>query len=81
VSNQLDTQRKELEASRAAQQDEKDRLENATQALEALTRSRRSCSTRSARSGDGDAELTAEEVTAWFDARNVKYRCRVDLDR
>src|SRR3954466_15916066 len=36
VSNQLDAQRKQLEDARASQQEEKDRLENAKQALEAL---------------------------------------------
>ncbi len=75
VSNQLDAQREELEQSRAAQQDEKDRLENAQQALEALTaHQKKLLDEAGAIPVMGDAELTAEEVTAWFDARNVKYR-------
>jgi peptidoglycan hydrolase CwlO-like protein len=75
VSNQLDAQRKQLQASLAAQQDEKDRLENAKQALEALTtHQKKLLDEAGAIPVMGDAELTADEVTAWFDARNVKYR-------
>jgi phage shock protein A len=75
VSNQLDAQRKDLEQSLAAQQAEKDRLENAKQALEALTtHQKKLLDEAGAIPVMGDAELTPEEVTAWFDARNVKYR-------
>jgi peptidoglycan hydrolase CwlO-like protein len=75
VSAQLDAQRGELEASRAAQQEHKDRLENAKAALEALTaQQKRLLDEAGAIPVMGDAELTAEEVTAWFEARNVKYR-------
>ena len=75
VSNQLDAQRKQLEQSLAAQQEEKDRLENAKQALEALTtHQKKLLDEAGAIPVMGDAELTPEEVTAWFDARNVKYR-------
>jgi hypothetical protein len=75
VSNQLDAQREQLEQSRAAQQAEKDRLENAKQALEALTtHQKKLLDEAGAIPVMGNAELTREEVTAWFDARNVKYR-------
>src|SRR3954447_2528430 len=75
VSNQLDAQRRQLEASRAAQQDEKDRLENAKQALEALTtHQKKLLDEAGAIPVMGDAELTVDDITAWFDARNVKYR-------
>ncbi|HEY3670408.1 MAG TPA: glucosaminidase domain-containing protein [Acidimicrobiia bacterium] len=75
VSNQLDAQREQLEQSRASQQDEKDRLENAKQALEALTlHQKKLLDEAGAIPVMGDAELTTDEVTAWFDARNVKYR-------
>ncbi|HLM17588.1 MAG TPA: glucosaminidase domain-containing protein [Acidimicrobiia bacterium] len=75
VSNQLDAQRQELEHALAAQQNEKDRLDNAKQALEALTAHQKKLLDEvGAIPVMGDAALTAEEVTAWFDARNVKYR-------
>jgi hypothetical protein len=75
LSNQLDAERKQLEQSRAAQQAEKDRLENAKDALEALTaHQKKLLDEAGAIPVMGDAELTPEQVTAWFDARNVKYR-------
>jgi hypothetical protein len=75
VSEQLDAQRKQLEASRAAEQAEKDRLENAKDALEALTaRQKKLLDEAGAIPVMGDAELTPAEVTAWFESRNVKYR-------
>lgn len=75
VANQLDAQRKQLELSRAAQQDEQDRLENAKQALEALTaHQKKLLDEAGAIPVMGDAELTADDVTAWFESRNVKYR-------
>jgi peptidoglycan hydrolase CwlO-like protein len=75
LSNQLDAQRKQLEQSRAAQQEEKDRLQNAKDALEALTaHQKKLLDEAGAIPVMGDAELTPEEVTAWFEARNVKYR-------
>jgi peptidoglycan hydrolase CwlO-like protein len=75
VSNQLDAQRKELEQSRAAQQQEKDRLENAKEALAALTaHQKKLLDEAGAIPVMGDAELTPADVTAWFEARGVKYR-------
>ena len=75
VSNQLDAQRKQLEDARAAQQAEKDRLQNAKDALEALTaHQKKLLDEAGAIPVMGDAELTPGEVTAWFEARNVKYR-------
>jgi mannosyl-glycoprotein endo-beta-N-acetylglucosaminidase len=75
VSNQLDAQRKQLEDSRAAQQDEKDRLQNAKDALEALTtHQKKLLDEAGAIPVMGDAELSAADVTAWFESRNVKYR-------
>jgi peptidoglycan hydrolase CwlO-like protein len=75
VSNQLDAQRKQLEDARAAQQEEKDRLENAKAALEALTAHQKKLLDQAgAIPVMGDAELTPAEVTAWFESRNVKYR-------
>jgi flagellum-specific peptidoglycan hydrolase FlgJ len=75
VSNQLDAQRKQLEDARASQQEEKDRLQNAKDALEALTtHQKKLLDEAGAIPVMGDAQLTPEEVTAWFDARNVKYR-------
>ena len=75
MSNQLDEQRKQLESARAAQQAEKDRLENAKEALEALTAHQKKLLDQAgAIPVMGDAELTPADVTAWFEARNVKYR-------
>jgi hypothetical protein len=75
ISEQLDAQRKQLEASRAAEQAEKDRLENAKDALEALTaHQKKLLDEAGAIPVMGDAELTPAEVTGWFESRNVKYR-------
>jgi peptidoglycan hydrolase CwlO-like protein len=75
VSNQLDAQRKQLEQARARQEEEKNRLENAKQALAALTaQQKKLLDEAGAIPVMGDAELTPAQVTAWFDARNVKYR-------
>ena len=74
VSNQLDAQRRQLEDARASQQEEKDRLENAKEALEALTAHQKKLLDQAgAIPVMGDAELTAAEITGWFEARNVKY--------
>jgi hypothetical protein len=75
VSAQLEVQRKDLENARAAQQEQRDRLENAKSALEALTaHQKKLLDEAGAVPVMGDAELTPAEVSAWFDARNVKYR-------
>jgi peptidoglycan hydrolase CwlO-like protein len=75
LSAQLDAHRKQLEADRAEQQEQKDRLDNAKTALEALTEHQKKLLDQAgAIPVMGDAELTAAEITAWFDARNVKYR-------
>ena len=76
VSDQLDARNaSSSKTSRASQQEEKDRLENAKQALEALTAHQKKLLDQAgAIPVMGDAELTPAEVTAWFEARNVKYR-------
>jgi hypothetical protein len=75
VSAQLDQHRKELEVARAAQQQEKDRLDEAKAALEALTAHQKKLLDQvGAVPVMGDAELTAAEITAWFESRGVKYR-------
>jgi hypothetical protein len=75
LSNQLDAQHKQLEQSRTAQQAEKDRLQNAKDALEALTaHQKKLLDEAGAIPVMGDAELSPEQVTAWFESRNVKYR-------
>jgi hypothetical protein len=75
VSAQLDQHRKEMEAARAAQQQEKDRLDEAQAALEALTAHQKKLLDQAgAVPVMGDGELTAAEITAWFDSRSVKYR-------
>jgi Mannosyl-glycoprotein endo-beta-N-acetylglucosaminidase len=75
LSDQLDAQRKQLEDAQAAAQAERDRLQNAKDALEALTsRQKKLLDQAGAIPVMGDAELTPEEVTSWFESRNVKYR-------
>ncbi len=75
LSAQLDTRRNQLEADRSEQQQQKDRLDNAKAALEALTTHQKKLLDQAgAIPVMGDAELTAAEITGWFDARNVKYR-------
>ena len=75
LSAELDARREQLEADRAEQQQQKDRLDNARTALEALTaRQKKLLDQAGAIPVMGAAELTAAEITAWFEARNVKYR-------
>jgi Mannosyl-glycoprotein endo-beta-N-acetylglucosaminidase len=75
VSAQLDEHRKELESARAGQQQERDRLDEAQAALEALTAHQKKLLDQAgAVPVMGDAQLTAAEITGWFDARGVKYR-------
>ena len=75
VSAQLDARRKELEAARAEQQQQKDRLESAKAGLEAVTaHQKKLLDEAGAIPVMGDAQLSAAEITAWFNARNVKYR-------
>lgn len=75
VSAQLDAHREELEVARAEQQQQKDRLESAKAGLEAVTaHQKKLLDEAGAISVMGDAELTAAEITDWFDARNVRYR-------
>jgi peptidoglycan hydrolase CwlO-like protein len=75
VSDQLDTQRAQLETSRAAEQAEQDRLSNAKDALEALTaHQKKLLDEAGAIPVMGEAELTPDQVTAWFESQNLKYR-------
>ena len=75
VSDQLDQHRQELENARAQQQQEKSRLDEAQAALEALTAHQKKLLDQAgAVPVMGDAELTAPEITAWFESRGVKYR-------
>lgn len=75
VSAELDAHRQELEAARAEQQQQKDRLETAKAGLEAVTaHQKKLLDEAGAIPVMGDAQLTAAEMTDWFNARNVKYR-------
>lgn len=75
VAAKLDARRAELEAARAEQQRQKDRLETAKSGLEAVTaRQKKLLDEAGAIPLMGDAELTAAEITAWFQSRNVRYR-------
>jgi Mannosyl-glycoprotein endo-beta-N-acetylglucosaminidase len=75
VSAQLDQRRAELENARAQQEQEKSRLDEAQAALQALTAHQKKLLDQAgAVPVMGDAELSAAEVTAWFESRGVKYR-------
>jgi Mannosyl-glycoprotein endo-beta-N-acetylglucosaminidase len=75
VSAQLDAHRKELEAARAEQQQQKDRLESTKAGLEAVTaHQKKLLDEAGAIPVMGDAQLSAAEITDWFNARNVRYR-------
>jgi hypothetical protein len=75
VSSALDAHRAELESARAEQQQQKDRLESAKAGLEAVTaHQKKLLDEAGAIPVMGDAQLTAAEITDWFNARNVRYR-------
>ncbi len=75
VSADLDAHRAALETARAEQQQQRDRLDTARAGLEALTaHQKKLLDEAGAIPVMGDAQLTAAEITAWFDARNVRYR-------
>ena len=71
----LDAKRKALDAQRLQQEDEKARLENARTALAAVTaRQQKLLDEAGAIPVMGAAELTPDEVDAWFTARGARYR-------
>ncbi len=71
----LDARRKDLEAQRAQQQAEHDRLDNARIALAALTtRQQKVLDQAGTIPVMGEAELTPDDVNDWFTARGVRYR-------
>jgi peptidoglycan hydrolase CwlO-like protein len=75
VAAELDAHRAELESARVEQQQQKDRLDAAKAGLEAVTaHQKKLLDEAGAIPVMGDAELTAAEITAWFEARNVRYR-------
>jgi hypothetical protein len=75
LSTTLDTHQHELEAERAEQQQQKDRLQTAKAGLEAVTaRQKKLLDQVGAIPVMGAAELTAANLTDWFNARDVHYR-------
>ena len=74
MSNQLDAQRKDLETARISSRTR--RIGSRTrEALQALTaHQKKLLDEAGAIPVMGDAELSAADVTAWFESRNVKYR-------
>jgi mannosyl-glycoprotein endo-beta-N-acetylglucosaminidase len=75
LSTTLDTHRRELEAERTEQQQQKDRLQAAKAGLEAVTaRQKKLLDEVGAIPVMGDAELTAANLTDWFNAREAHYR-------
>jgi hypothetical protein len=75
VSAALDTHRRELQADLTEQQQQKDRLQEAKTGLEAVTaKQKKLLDEAGAIPVMGDAELTAADLTAWFNDRGVHYR-------
>jgi len=75
TSARLDQQRRQLESARAEQQTQKGRLESATAGLAAVTaHQKKLLDEAGAIPVMGNAELTAADLTAWYEARGTKYR-------
>ncbi|MEX2100609.1 MAG: glucosaminidase domain-containing protein [Acidimicrobiia bacterium] len=71
----LEAKRRDLDGQRVQQENEKARLENARVALAAVTaRQQKVLDEAGAIPVMGNAELTADEIDAWFTARGVRYR-------
>jgi hypothetical protein len=75
LSAELDSHRRDLETERAQKQVQKDRLETAKAGLEAVTaRQKKLLDEVGAIPVMGDAQLSAADITDWFNARDVHYR-------
>jgi peptidoglycan hydrolase CwlO-like protein len=72
---QLEERKAQLDQQQGAAQDEHNRLVNAQQAIEALmTKQKKLLDEAGAVPVLGDAQLTADQVTAWFDSTKAKYQ-------
>jgi hypothetical protein len=80
VSAELDTREKQLETDHAAAQEQRARLQTATAGLASVTaRQKKLLDEVGAIPVMGDAELTAADLTDWFNARGAHYRLAGDL--
>jgi hypothetical protein len=80
LSDDLERRKEQLDAQQAAERQEHDRLQNAKAALDALTtRQKKLLDEVGSVPVMGDAALTSDQVTAWFDSRNAKYRLAGDM--
>jgi hypothetical protein len=81
LSAELDAHERDLEADRAQQQAQKDRLEAAREGLEAVTaRQKKLLDEAGAVPVMGDAELTASDLVDWFKAQGAHYRLAGGID-
>lgn len=72
---ELEARKQQLDEQRAAQQEEHDRLVNARQAIEALmTKQKKLLNEVGAIPVMGDAQLTADQVAAWFESTHARYQ-------
>jgi len=75
LAEQLDQHRREVDAARNAAQDDHDRIQSTKTTLELLlAKQKRALDEAGAITVMGDATLTAEEMTSWFNSRGVRYR-------
>jgi peptidoglycan hydrolase CwlO-like protein len=75
LEGQLEDRKAQLDQQQAAAQEEHDRLVNAQQAIESLmTKQKKLLDEAGAVPVMGDAQLTADQVTAWFDSTRAKYQ-------
>ena len=75
LGTELESRKQQLDQQQATQQQEHDRLVNAQQAIEALTtKQKKLLDEAGAIPVMGDAQLTADQVTAWFDSTKAKYQ-------
>ena len=72
---ELEQRKQQLDEQQAAQLQEHDRLVTAQQAIEALmTKLKKLLNEAGAIPVMGDAQLTADQVTAWFESTHAKYQ-------
>ena len=75
VSATLEKRQRELEDARSEQEQQKKLLDNATSALGSLTEQQKKLLDEvGAIPVMGDSELSAADITAWFESRNVNYQ-------
>jgi hypothetical protein len=75
LADQLDQHRREVDAARSAAQDDHDHIQATKTTLELLlAKQKRALDEAGAITVLGDATVTAEQMTSWFNSRGVRYR-------